>query len=310
MLGRLRDLGVMGINERNVQLVAKLNPRRLHRSVNDKVLSKHLAEAAGIAVPRLYGTIANTLELRGFRDMIADLDGFVIKPALGTQGNGILVVGPRMNHGRQLANGRVVGVDRLAYQVNNILSGMYSMGGQPDKAMLEERVFFDASFDDVSFKGVPDIRVIVLKGYPIAGMLRLPTSASDGKANLHKGGVGVGIDIPTGKTGTAMQYDKPIETHPDTGFSVKGLDIPQWEQILTMAAQSYDVTGLGYLGVDLVLDRHRGPLLLEFNARPGISIQIANLVGLRGAVDRVMAQAAAEPDLDVQGRLAYARRSN
>jgi D-alanine-D-alanine ligase-like ATP-grasp enzyme len=38
--------------------------------------------------------------------------------------------------------------------------------------------------------------------------------------------------------------------------------------------------GLGYLGVDVVLDRIRGPLLLEANARPGLAIQIANHAGL------------------------------
>ena len=38
--------------------------------------------------------------------------------------------------------------------------------------------------------------------------------------------------------------------------------------------------GLGYLGMDIVVDRHEGPLLLEANARPGLAIQIANGQGL------------------------------
>ncbi|HMW73587.1 MAG TPA: sugar-transfer associated ATP-grasp domain-containing protein, partial [Cellvibrionaceae bacterium] len=49
---------------------------------------------------------------------------------------------------------------------------------------------------------------------------------------------------------------------------------------LELACGCYDMTGLGYLGVDLVLDRDLGPLLLELNARPGLSIQIANKAGL------------------------------
>jgi len=40
------------------------------------------------------------------------------------------------------------------------------------------------------------------------------------------------------------------------------------------------MTGLGYLGVDLVIDRDHGPLLLELNARPGLAIQLANHSGL------------------------------
>jgi hypothetical protein len=37
---------------------------------------------------------------------------------------------------------------------------------------------------------------------------------------------------------------------------------------------------LAFLGVDLVIDRDRGPLLLELNARPGLQIQVANQAGL------------------------------
>jgi glutathione synthase/RimK-type ligase-like ATP-grasp enzyme len=40
------------------------------------------------------------------------------------------------------------------------------------------------------------------------------------------------------------------------------------------------MTGLGYLGVDMVIDQERGPLLLELNARPGLQIQVANQKGL------------------------------
>ncbi len=48
-----------------------------------------------------------------------------------------------------------------------------------------------------------------------------------------------------------------------------------------------EVTGLGYLGVDIVIDRDRGPLILEMNARPGLNIQIANCTGLSSRVNRI-----------------------
>ena len=50
--------------------------------------------------------------------------------------------------------------------------------------------------------------------------------------------------------------------------------------MLHIAARTFDMTGLGYLGVDMVIDRERGPLLLELNARPGLQIQVANQKGL------------------------------
>jgi hypothetical protein len=47
-----------------------------------------------------------------------------------------------------------------------------------------------------------------------------------------------------------------------------------------------EMTGLGYLGADFVLDRDRGPILLELNARPGLAIQMANQSGLGTRLER------------------------
>jgi hypothetical protein len=47
------------------------------------------------------------------------------------------------------------------------------------------------------------------------------------------------------------------------------------------------MTGLGSLGVDVVIDREQGPLLLELNARPGLDIQIANMSGLRSRLEHI-----------------------
>ena len=63
--------------------------------------------------------------------------------------------------------------------------------------------------------------------------------------------------------------------------------IPHWQTILEMSALLGDKTEFGYLGVDIVLDQEKGPLLLEINARPGISIQIANQAGLLPRLDAI-----------------------
>ena len=286
----LQRNGVMGLNERNLRLVAEFNPRRLMRLVNDKSITKDLALSAGIPTPELKGSISTSFEMRGLKDMLSNPHGVAIKPACGSQGNGILVISEPMKDGYRLANGRRILFEDLKFHVMNILSGMYSMGGLPDTALIEERVRFAGVFDDVSFKGVPDIRIIVLKGVPILAMLRLPTADSDGKANLHKGGVGVGLDLVTGMSKLGMQYGKTIDLHPDTANSLTGLQTPYWQDMLTMAAKAYEVTGLGYLGADIVIDVDKGPLLLELNARPGIAIQVANRYGLRKHVEPILAE--------------------
>ncbi len=146
--------------------------------------------------------------------------------------------------------------------------------------MVENLIQFDDVFDGFSYEGVPDIRVIVFKGYPVMAMMRLSTAASDGKANLHQGAVGVGIDLATGKALRAVQFNRPIEHHPDTGRLLSELTVPHWQQLLTLAASAWEMTGLGYIGTDMVLDKQNGPMVLELNARPGLAIQIANGCGL------------------------------
>jgi alpha-L-glutamate ligase-like protein len=286
---KLRANGVIGINERNVRYVNALNPRKHLFRVDDKLVTKSLAEKAGIPTPTLYGVIENARDMKKLPEMINHLDGFVVKPSQGSQGKGIIVVDGPLKDGWRLSSGRRMKVEDMQFQINNMISGMYSLGGQPDKAMIEYRVKFDDVFGKISFKGVPDIRVIVLKGIPVFAMLRLPTAESDGKANLHKGGVGVGVDLATGLTMRAMQHDQLIDIHPDTAHPLENVQAPYWDEILLMAARSYDVTQLGYIGVDVVLDREKGPMLLELNARPGISIQIANRRGLRFVLEKASA---------------------
>jgi alpha-L-glutamate ligase-like protein len=196
------------------------------------------------------------------------------------------------------------------HHLSNGLSGLFSLGGQPDHLLVEYCVQFDPIFDQVSYRGVPDVRIIVFLGYPVMAMIRLPTRMSDGKANLHQGAIGVGIDIPTGLTRRGVWGTEIIREHPDTEHSIVGLSIPHWDELLLMSSRCYELSQLGYVGVDFVLDRNLGPLILELNARPGLAIQIANGNGLGHRLARVEALAAAgglSPDPAV--RVAFARRN-
>jgi alpha-L-glutamate ligase-like protein len=287
---KLREAGVLGLNERNAEFIMRLNPRRLYPRVDDKALTKELALAAGMAVPDLYGIIANQVDVRRFSGIVEPLDSFVIKPAQGSGGDGILVVTARSERKRdsfRLSSGVLISEAEIAHHLSNIVSGQYSLSGNPDKALIEYCVHFDPVFAEVSYQGVPDIRIIVYRGYPAMAMVRLPTRASDGKANLHQGAVGAGVDMSRGETLTGVLENEIVEDHPDTGALIAGLRIPQWDFILESAARGFEVTGLGYLGVDMVIDRDRGPLILEMNARPGLNIQIANRSGLTNRIARI-----------------------
>lgn len=282
----LRKQGIVGMNLRNVELIAQNNPHALYPLVDDKLKTKELVRKHNLAAPRLIGVVRLTGQIKQLPAFLKDHKAFVIKPAQGSGGKGILVISGRDGDRYVKPSGAVVSFGDLSRHVNNTLSGLFSLGGKNDVAMIEEMIDFDPVFEGYSHEGVPDIRVIVYKGFPVMAMTRLSTAASDGKANLHQGAVGVGLDIATGTASRAVQFDRPIARHPDTGADFSKIAVPHWDQVMELAAKCQVASGLGYMGVDVVLDRAAGPQVLELNARPGLAIQIANG---RGILPRIRA---------------------
>lgn len=305
MFGRIRKLaaaGVVGINHRNRGYIMPRNPRKLYARVDDKVETKRLAIAAGIAVPELYGLVTSVRAAKDFDRLVEGRTDFVVKPAHGSGGKGILVVTHRRRDMFIKADGHALTKAEVEHHIQNVLGGVYSLGGHPDQAIIEYRVKFDRVFESVSYRGVPDIRVLVYRGVPAMSMVRLPTRRSDGRANLHQGAVGVGIAMASGTTTLAVCQNRRISEHPDFGTQLSGLQIPGWDDLLLLAARCQELAPLGYLGVDIVLDAELGPLVLELNARPGLAIQIANGRGLRGTFNVIDAS---EPlPSDAAGRVA------
>ncbi|MGD2268786.1 MAG: alpha-L-glutamate ligase-like protein [Desulfobacterales bacterium] len=277
---RIAEMGVLGINRRNAEYTLRYNPRRLFPLVDDKLQTKKIALKAGIAVPELYEVVETEYQVRHIEALLKSYSEFAIKPSRGSGGEGILVISGCSKNMYRKVDGTLLNPEEVAYHLFNIISGIYSLGGQPDKVLIEYRVQFDPVFEAISYQGVPDIRVIVFLGVPVMSMVRLPTRMSGGKANLHQGALGAGIDITTGTTLTAVWRDNIVTEHPDTGNPVTGVQIASWDTLLHIASRCYELIGLGYIGVDLVLDKDKGPLILELNARPGLNIQIANRSGL------------------------------
>lgn len=277
---KLRELGVIGMNDRNINLIAEFNPRRLFPLVDNKLKTKLLAAEKGMETPRLIGAFKTQHDIKHLADVVGGHRGFAMKPAKGSGGKGILVIAEQREDMFLKTNGQPLALEDVTRHASNILSGLYSLGGAPDVAIVEELIRPHRDYRDLSVEGVPDIRVIVYRGFPVMAMMRLSTRVSDGKANLHQGAVGLGLSLPDGRPVNAIQFDRIIWEHPDTGADLMAIRIPKWIGLLELAARSADATGLGYIGADIVVDRERGPLLLELNARPGLAIQIANRQGL------------------------------
>ena len=284
---QLKAAGVLGMNARNYDIIAKSNKRRLYPLVDDKVQTKKLANEVGINTPRLIGIVEVQNEVDKFLDLVKDYKEFVIKPAHGSGGKGVLVIKQYDAKNFVTASEKVLTYNEVYQHISNILSGLYSLGGKYDIALIEEMVHFSNQFQDFSYQGIPDVRVIVYQGFPALAMMRLATKESGGRANLHQGAVGVGIDVRTGRAISAVSHNLPIAIHPDTKADLMELKVPFWREHLEIAVKGYEMTGLGYLGADIVLDKFRGPMMLELNARPGLAIQIANNRGLRNILEDI-----------------------
>ena len=276
----LNRLGMLNMNRRNVDYIARYNDRTSYPLVDNKLKTKLVVAEYGVKTPKLLQVVRQQHEISGFREMAEDLSGFAIKPAKGSGGKGITVITGRDEEEFIKASGARVQAAYLERHLSNILAGLYSLAGTPDVAIVENLVQSVPELAKYSFQGVPDIRIVIFQGYPVMAMLRLATKASDGKANLHQGAVGVGLDIGSGHSLNSVQFNRPITLHPDTGLALDNIHITDWEEMLIMASRCYEATGLGYMGVDLVVDVNDGPLLLELNARPGLAIQMANGRGL------------------------------
>jgi alpha-L-glutamate ligase-like protein len=277
---RLRELGILGMNRRNAACILDYNPRAKYPIVDDKLRMHRLCRDIGVPTPDVYAEVAAYSDLRRLPTLLDGLDDFVVKPNRGSAGRGVLVIIGREGDAFIRHNGERLPLEGMRQHMSDILSGMYSLGGQPDTAMVQQRVRLHSTFASVSYKGIPDVRIIVYRNEPAMAMLRLPTRESNGRANLHQGGIGTGIDLATGITHHAVQRNRLVGNHPDTGLPVVGLHVPYWDEILSLSRRVSEAVGLGYLGVDVVVDAERGPLLLEANARPGLAIQIANGRGL------------------------------
>jgi len=289
MILSLRRLSreMLGLNRRNHDLITRYNPRALFQIVDHKVKTKAALTALNLPVAKTLAVYRVHREIVDFSVQARDWPEFVIKPAQGAGGEGVVSIVERRASDFVTADGRKLSVRDIESHLSDILSGIYSLNQRYDEVLVETLIKPHSLLAHLSFHGLPDIRVIVFRGMPLMAMLRVATRASRGRANLHAGGIGIGVDLATGLTTHALAGKTWLSMHPDTDVPLCSVPLPRWSELLTIAAQCADAVALGYLGVDLTLDEKGKPLVLELNARPGLSIQLANRRGLRPLIDAV-----------------------
>lgn len=269
---------MLGINRRNISYIHGHNPRKHFQLADNKVLAKRIMEKNGISVPETYAVINSIGGIEEAWKQVSHHHKLVIKPARGRGGSGILLLSKVGND--WLAAGKPISLDEIFSHMANVLFGLFSFSDE-DQVIVERCIEPHSFFHKIYSKGVPDIRVIVFNDQAIMSMLRLPTNESGGKANLHQGGLGVGVHTDTGVLKEAYDGKKYLKTHPDTEAVIEGEQLPFWKETIQLALSTAKVFPLNYLGVDIILDEHLGPQVIEINVRPGLGIQMANKQGLR-----------------------------
>jgi len=291
---------VLGLNARSLNYTKRVNNRGAIRIANNKLATKKTLQQAGVPTPRLFAKIRTRAELRRFRWTRLP-SSFAVKPNNASGGGGIIVIYGRNKKGNWVrSDGSEVFIHDLNNHLIDILDGNFSANNIPDTAFFEQRIKIDSTLKPYSVRGIPDIRVLVYNLVPTMAMLRLPTEESKGRANLHAGGVGVGIDLVHGNTSTGLHRGAIIDALSDQRLPLSGIHIPYWNDILLMASRAAQALGLVYAGVDIALDREDGPLVLEINARPGLDIQLANMTPLTNRLRRIEGLKVKTPEKGVQ----------
>ncbi len=293
----LHNPGLLGINARSLKYIRAYNPKKAIMMADSKMKTKNFLSARGIPVAKLFGSIQDKKELKSF-DWNTLPNSFVVKPNSGYGGEGILVISDRKGRNFVSPNGDIVSLEAMQRHVQDILDGRYSLANISDFAFFEQRLEAPEPFNKMSYKGLPDLRIVAHNLIPVMAMIRLPTEESQGKANVHLGGVAVGIDIAKGEMTHVTQYNKEIDSVPGYG-PVRGTKIPHWDDILLITSRVQQITNLGFAAIDIALDKS-GPILLEINARAGLAVQIANMAPLRKRLERIEGIKVATPEKGVR----------
>jgi len=283
----MKTSSILGLNARTQLFAYKYNTKRGKNIADSKIQTARVLKKAGVPHPEIYKKFRDPKDVFEF-NWESLPDKFALKPSRGMGGEGIIVVKKHLKDGGWLTTQKErVKIDDLKLHVLDTLEGAFSMGNVPDVAFVQEYVGRAEAFRKWAYRGTPDIRIIVFNKVPVMAMLRLPTKESGGRANLHQGALGVGIDIATGITTKAIWHGEQIVFKPGTEKKLSGIKIPDWTAILETAVAAQIASGLGYAGVDIVVHPEKGPMVLELNAQPGLQIQLANMEGLKRRLDRI-----------------------
>ena len=167
---------LLGRNERSLIYIHSYNSRKSIRIADDKILTKRILIKNNVPVSKLVAIIKDERQLESF-DWSKLPESFVIKPVTGYEGAGIEIFYNKDKNGDYIkADGSKYTIEQLKILSKAILNGEFSLHNSPDRIIIEERVKLHRYFKSITYKGAPDIRIIVFNKIPIMSYIRIPRS--------------------------------------------------------------------------------------------------------------------------------------
>lgn len=278
---------VLGMNARTLDYIEQYKAYKAIEFAGNKLRTKDCLERAGIIVPLGLFVASHWKDIEKIPwDTFPG--SFVVKPGNSTQGKGVLVIVGKSK--KKIStwiryDGTPITKHEIEAHAVAIMEGVFSE--RSDVAIFEERIKVHPALKPYVRRGTPDIRVIVFNNVPVMAGLRLPTMRSEGRSNIHMGGIMIGIDLAVGVTTHGYYLEEMIRFLPGTRILLSGIPIPSWDKILLTAVKASQAVNLRFIGVDITLNPEGKPVVFEVNARPGLAIQKANVSGLREHLERV-----------------------
>lgn len=281
-----KDYWLLGQNSRNLDYIKSNNFTLARKLADSKLQTKEFLKSHHIAAPSTLAIFKKHEHVT--TEIVTALEPpFVVKPNNWYGGKGILVIESKNTVGNFVTNsGKIYTIRELKEHFHYIIDGFFAISWVRDTVVIEKKITLTKEIELLGKFGLPDLRVICYNMVPVMAMMRIPTQESWGKANLHGGACGVGIDIGTWKLTYITKGSKIVKSIPWI-WDIRGIVLPEWDNILSLAVKVQQVTKIGYLGCDIVLDEDDGPLLLEMNIRAWLEVQVANLAPLKSRLKRV-----------------------
>ncbi|HEU4630918.1 MAG TPA: sugar-transfer associated ATP-grasp domain-containing protein [Gemmatimonadaceae bacterium] len=143
--------------------------------------------------------------------------------------------------------------------------------------LLQPRLVNHPALRALSSRALSTLRIMTTQrpGEPprfLAGVLRMGTGTSTAD-NFAQGGIASPVDADTGVIGEARRLDEEqrtyvYTTHPDTGATIPGFQVPCWREGVQLALDAHARLGpIACVGWDVAV-LEDGPVLLEGNWNP------------------------------------------